>query len=97
VTCKVSNHIGAGSNIAGKIVAGVNAVHADIAAGATAALTVDFILYDHNTFYIDTIFEGLRENAYVAGYFGCSVDIQSVSGVLNTNPERCIVHSSTKS
>ncbi len=87
---KVSNFYGKASNILGKITG--NSVHQDIKDGAAAAKLVDFIVYDHRTFRINTLFEGFRENPYIQGYFGCSVDIQSVSGALNTNPERCIVH-----
>lgn len=87
---KWSNHMGKASNISGKITG--DKVHADIIAGAAMAKKADFVVYDHRTFYIDTVFEGQRENPYVPGYFGCSVDIQSISGVLNTNPERCVAH-----
>ena len=93
LSVKYSNFLGSGSNIAGKITG--NEVHADITNGAATAKTVDFVIYDHRTWYIDTVFEGFRENPYIQGYFGCSVDIQSVSGALNTNPERCIVHTYT--
>lgn len=92
---KCTNFLGQASNIAGKITG--NGVHADITSGAAAAKLADFVIYDHKTYYIDTVFEGFRENPYIQGYFGCSVDIQSVSGALNTNPERCIVHSHTTS
>lgn len=88
---KYTNFYGKASNILGKITG--TKVHQDIKDGAAAAKTVDFVVYDPRTYYIDTVFEGFRENPYIAGYFGCSVDIQSVSGALNTNPERCIVHS----
>lgn len=87
---KCTNFYGKASNIAGKITG--TGVHKDITDGATAAKLVDFVVYDHRTYYIDTVFEGFRENPYIQGYFGCSVDIQSVSGALNTNPERCVVH-----
>jgi|GEM_PF-5622299 len=89
---KVSNHIGRGSNIAGKIKAGVNGVHADIVEGAQKALITDFMVYDWRTWYINTTFTGTRENTMIGGYFGLSVDVQTISGALNTNPERCIVH-----
>jgi len=89
---KVSNHIGIGGKITNKIVNGVANMHADITAGATLAKDVNFIVYDHRTLYIDAIFEDMRENDKVAGYMGGSVDIQSVTGLVNTNPERCIVH-----
>lgn len=88
---KWTNFLGKASNITGKIT-GEN-VHQDIKDGAKAAKNVDFIVFDHKTYYIDTVFEGLRENPYIQGYFGCSVDVQSISGALNTNPERCVVHS----
>lgn len=87
---KCTNFFGKASNILGKITG--TKVHQDIKDGAATAKTVDFVVYDHTTYYIDTVFEGFRENPYIAGYFGCSVDIQSISGALNTNPERCIVH-----
>lgn len=90
---KVSNHIGKGGNITGKIKSGVTNVHADVLEGATLAKTVDFIVYDHNTLYIDTTFQGLEENPYAPNYIGGIVSIQSVTGLLNTNPERCIVKS----
>ena len=88
---KWTNFFGKASNIAGKITGA--GVHEDITTGAEAAKKVDFVVYDPQTYYIDTVFEGQRENPYLPNYFGCSVDIQSVSGALNTNPERCIVHS----
>ena len=87
---KWSNFIGKASNISGKITG--DGVHKDITDGAKVAKNVDFFVYDPKTYYIDTVFEGQRENPYIQGYFGCSVDIQSVSGALNTNPERCVVH-----
>lgn len=90
---KVSNHIGKGGNIASKIKDGITKVHADIIEGATKAKDVDFIIYDHNTLYIDTVFEGIEEVEKVPGYMGGSVDIQSITGLLNANPERCIVKS----
>lgn len=92
MTVKVTNFIGRASNIAGKIVNGVNNVAKDIKDGAATAKLTDFVVYDPNTYYIDTIFNGMRENDKIEGYFGCSVDIQSVSGAVNTNPERCIAH-----
>lgn len=88
---KVTNFLGKASNINGKIIG--EGVHEDIKKGANAAKNVDFIVFDHKTYYIDTVFEGLRENPYIPNFFGCSVDVQSISGALNTNPERCVVHS----
>jgi hypothetical protein len=84
-----SNYIGAGSNITSLI---TGTPHADITAGATVAPNVNFIVYDKETLYIDTIFQTLRENPYPANFNGCTVDIQSIAGLLNTNPERMIVH-----
>lgn len=90
MTVKVTNFLGKASNIRGKIQG--DKVHADVIEGAALAKRVDFIVYDSKTWYMDDVFTGMRENPYVAGYFGSSVDIQTISGALNTNPERCIAH-----
>lgn len=59
------------------------------APGRANAVAAGYIMYDHRTFYIDTVFEGARD--YVPEkFFGVLVQIQTVSGGINTNPERAI-------
>lgn len=89
----VTNFLGQASGIVSKIInkTGQTSIHQDILDGSAAATNVEYIIYDMNTWYMDDVFEGMRELAQVPGFFGSQVELQTVSGALNTNPERAIV------
>lgn len=91
MTVKVTNHIGAGSNIAGKIT-GLENITADDVVGAENALNCDWIVFDPASMRVKTNILGLRELTNLPGFNGAQVDMQTINGVLNTNPERCIAH-----
>ena len=91
MTVKVTNHIGAASNIAGKITGLANITNDDVN-GANAAKNCDWIIFDPKTIRVHTNILGLRELSNLPTFNGVQVDMQSISGVLNTNPERCVAH-----
>lgn len=91
MTVKVTNHIGSASNIAGKITGLANITQDDVD-GANAAKNCDWIIFDPKTVRVHTNILGLRELDKCQGFNGVQVDMQSITGVLNTNPERCIAH-----